>query len=181
MMLALALLLAGFSGCGEPQGGTTRAPDQITDPEARRVFEMPTDPNILEVGHFYAQHRHWIWNADFSRVRGTRISALYLYNETKKGVFGEGIIRPRLYLLERVEGGGKQPLLLKEWEFDVDTARQFRVIRPSIQGYGYGLPLYWDDLDLSDKEIRIVVTFERPDGVDIPSSKKDLIVPAGNF
>jgi len=70
-----------------------------------------------------------------------------------------------------------EPRLIKEWEFDVEAAKPFRSKKPSIQGYGYRLPLDWGELDLAGREIRVIVSFERPDGRVIESSKKDLIVP----
>lgn len=156
---------------------TSAETKETLSPEARRVMQMPTDPNIIQVGHYYTFHRHWIWTRDQSRVNGTWISALYLFGNKEKGVFGDGIIRPRLYQHVKNERGGVEFQLIKEWAFDVDEARPFRCVKPSFQGYGYKLPLSWGDLDLSGKEVRMIVTFERRDGRPVESSKKDLIVP----
>lgn len=169
----LALSSLAIWGCD----ATPHGEDVELTPEARRALAMKPDPNVIEVGHYYSPYRHWIWTEDQSRVRGTWISSLYLYGNQQKGVFGDGVIRPRIYLLQRKERGGVEPKLLQEWAFDVEAATFFRSKKPSIQGYGYKLPLEWGDLDLSGKEIRVIVTFERADGRTIESSKKDLIVP----
>ena len=54
--------------------------------------------------------------------------------------------------------------LIKEWAFDVEQAMPFRAKKKSRWGWGYGLFLTWNDLDLRGKEVRLVITFERADG-----------------
>jgi hypothetical protein len=46
-------------------------------------------------------------------------------------------------------------------------------------GHGYALPLFWGDVPLEGKEVRVVVGFQRPDGNIISSSKMDAMVPTG--
>jgi hypothetical protein len=175
LSMVLQVLFIGQGGCNSP----SKTEDVQVSERAKRVLRMKPDPNIIEVGHFYTPFRHWIWTEDQARVQGTWISSLYLYGNTQKGVFGDGIIRPRVYLLERNERGGMEPRLIKEWAFDVEAAMPFRSMTASVQGYGYRLPLVWGDLDLTGKEIRVIVVFERRDGRPVPSSKMDLMPVPG--
>lgn len=177
--LAAAGLAAG-AGCAP--GGTAGA-NRTADRNAKRaptpqeVMQMPLEPNIVQVATHYSTFNPWIWAADKSKPRGLVISSVYLSRAEPKGVFGDGIIRARLYTLEPTPEGGQKPVLVKEWPFDVEQAMPWRAKKETAMGWGYRLPLDWGDLDLSGKEIRVIVAFERPDGRIVESGKKDFRVP----
>jgi hypothetical protein len=181
LILGLAVA-SGLAGCQNTGGSryTTTAP--AMDPEFEKVYYMPTEPSITQVAVVYDTYSAWIWNEDRSRIRGIKVGPVYLGGPTGKGVFGDGTIRPRLYRLDRAADGNLKPTLLKEWSFNVEEARLWRMKRQTVWGWGYGLPLVWDDPSLIGPDVdqvRIVVSFERSDGRMVNSSNKDLRVPKG--
>jgi hypothetical protein len=158
-------------GCAAPgQGGGTWE---------NEVRHEPLETNVVRVAAYYPSHNPWIWNDTRTQVRGIVISALYLEGPDVLGVFGDGIIRPRVYVYDPNDIGGEHPRLAKEWVFNVEDARPYRSTRRTLLGDGYRLHLVWDDeLDLSGQHIRMVVAFERRDGTYIYSGKKDFRVPS---
>jgi hypothetical protein len=130
------------------------------------------------VAAYYPPYNPWVWNDTRTHVRGIVISALYLEGPNVLGVFGDGIIRPRLYVLGEDGDKNSKPQLVKEWSFEPEEAMPFRSKKRTMLGRGYRLHLIWgDELDLSGKDIRMVVVFERRDGVLLYSGKKDFQVP----
>jgi len=171
------MLLAGLAaGCQpHPLGG--QPGQRLT---AAQLANMPLEKNVTGVAAFYAPYSPWIWNDDRSKVIGIVINPLYLVGPDSLGVFGDGVIEPRIYVLEGPPGSDvKTPRLVKEWFFDPQQALQWRAKKRTVWGWGYVLWLIWgDELDLAGKEIRITVSFERSDGKVFHSGKKDYLVPA---
>ena len=169
LMGACACAALGLVGCAapgpdSPWGGATRA--------------EPLEQNIVRIAAYYPSHNPWIWDDARTRVRGIVISALYLEGPDVLGVFGDGVIRPRLYLYDPAGAANTQTHLVKEWSFDVEEARPFRSTKRTLLGNGYRFHLIWgDELDLSGQSIRMVVVFDRRDGTLIYSGKKDFRVP----
>lgn len=180
VMLGL-LVGVGLSGCEAPGNNVQgyRPGDRLPTPA--EVAALPPAPNVVNVVAFYTPFQHWHWTQDRSRVRGIIVNAMYLMNPEGRGVFGDGVIRPRLYLLERTERGGQRPVLLREWSFTVEEATPFRSKKPTVLGWGYMLPLNWEELDLTGREIRLIIAFERADGVIVESSKLDTRVPGAKL
>jgi hypothetical protein len=129
---------------------------------------------------FYPSISPWIFTDDRSRVRGIVIASLYLGGPNHLGVFGDGIIRPRVYVLDTGKKDPEPPQLVKEWSFEPEEALGFRSKKRTMVGYGYRFHLFWDDdLDLAGKDIRMTVVFERRDGMLIHSGRKEFRVPGG--
>ena len=170
LLMASVVCVSVLAGCQDPH---TQSP-------AAKVATMPTEPDIIKI-LFFVKDRYscWLYTEDKSRVHGIYISGLYLIGPGGKGVFGDGVINPKLYILEKDAKGRRTPQLVKEWSFTVAEAMQWRSKKETMLGYGYALPLLWGDLSLDNKEARIVVQFERPDGKVIASSKLDAMVPPG--
>lgn len=173
MVAAGVILGALLSGCQLPEAQTA-GPGQAAVPAVARV---PTEPNVVKVVAIYTSPSPWIWNEDKDRVLGIYVSGLYLLGPKGRGVFGDGVIRPRIYLVETGPDGTKHPKLVRELSFTVEEAIPFRGKQPRPAGWGYGLPVSFGDLDLSGREIQVVICFERSDGGVVPSSKKTFIVP----
>ena len=171
------MIVSGLAGC-DPAAGGIRPP--VRDSAADKVARMPTEPNILNVVAVYNPYTPWLWTEDKARARGIYIGGLYLIGPNWQGVFGDGVIKPRLYVMERQPDGTKAPVLVKEWSFGVEEVLPFRGKMRSKLGWGYGLPLDWGDLNLGGREIRVVVAFEGSDAQIVTSAKKDLIVPPGS-
>jgi|GEM_PF-809739 len=154
----------------------TRGPVKAT---ASETEQLPVDPTIVRVAAYYDPFNPWMWDESRSRVVGIVVSRLYLGGgRNGLGVFGDGVIRPRVFLLDNDKTNPKPPQLVKEWSFDVQQAVPFRSTKRTAQGWGYGLPLAFDEgTNLAGKEIRIIVAFERRDGMVLQSGKKDFRVP----
>lgn len=180
--LWLAIALSGCTeNTGSPQtqpaqGGWFASARQNSDPTPEEVARM-LEPNVLGISCLYSPNDPWLWNTDHTRVRGIRINALYLQGPNYTGVFGDGIIRPKLFVSTRDEQGQVQYPLIKEWSLDVDQAMLFRAKKRVRAGWGYSLFLDWGDLDLSGRTVRLIVQFERADGIMITGGKKDFQVP----
>lgn len=138
---------------------------------------MPTEPNVTAVVAFYKSASPFWWNADKTRVAGIFVSAVYLVGPKGLGVFGDGTIRPRMSVVETGKDGKQHIRLVKEWSFSVEQAVPFRAKEKKPLGWGYGIPLPLGDLDVSGREIQMVVCFERNDGRLVPSSKQTFLVP----
>lgn len=172
----LALAAAGVllaAGCVQPEQGLGGPDGAIVDTVAR----MPTEPSVVSVVAFYKSTAPWLWNADRTRVSGIYVSALYLLGSKGLGVFGDGIIRPRMFVVETGKDGKRQARVVKEWAFNVEEAVPFRAKEKKTLGWGYGLPLPFGDLDVSGREIQMVICFERSDGRLVTSSKQTFLVP----
>jgi len=166
-------ICAILSGCTPPEGMTTAPGDSA----AKDVARVPTEPNVVNVVAIYNSISPWIYDRDKVKIRGIYVSGLYLLGPKGYGVFGDGVIQPRLYVIERGPDGKKQPKMVKEWSFTVEEAIPFRGKQKRTPGWGYGLPLIFDDLDLAGREVQMIVDFERNDGRIVPGSKQTFIVP----
>lgn len=179
--LVAALLAAWVAGCtensasqGRSDGGYTPPPGHEPTPdEVARMLE----PNVLGVSCLYDPLSPWLWNSEHTRVCGVKINALYLQGAKYTGVFGDGVIRPRLLVAGRDEQGKVEYRLIKEWTFDVQQAMPFRAKKQTRAGWGYALFLNWGELDLGGRSVRLIVDFQRSDGIVISGSKKDFRVP----
>lgn len=172
---AVALTMA----CLPPEGSPSRDPNTLPPgtATAEQVARMTVEPNISAVAAFYDANRWWLKSPDQSGITGIKVGALYLFGPKGMGVFGEGVIRPKLYILERKPDGSRTPVLAKEWSFDINQAIPLRAKKPTAMGWGYALFLDWGDLELAGKEIRMIISFERPDGHVVQSGKRDFRVP----
>jgi len=171
---AAIVVCAILTGCQPPQEGMTAAPAGSGVDDVARV---PTEPNVVNVVAIYNSISPWLYDRDHAKVQGIYVSGLYLLGPKGYGVFGDGVIRPRLYVLERRPDGRKEPKLTKEWSFTVEEAIPWRGKQKRTPGWGYGLPLEFDDIDLAGREIQMIVAFERTDGRIVRSSKQTFIVP----
>lgn len=173
VLVAAGALLA--AGCVQPGQGPAARPDDAMTHAAARI---PTEPNVVSAVAFYKSMSPWLWNADQTKVSGIYVSALYLLGPKSLGVFGDGTIRPRMFVVEPGKDGRKHTRQIKEWSFNVEEAIPFRAKEKRTLGWGYGIPLgFGDDLDVSGREIQMVICFERNDGRLVTSSKQTFLVP----
>lgn len=174
LMSVLPVLV--LTGCQDANKGA--GPHRQPTPE--EVLRMPVDYNINTIAVFINPNSSWIWTEDRSHVQGMLVSSLYLLGHDGKGVFGDGVIRPRLYVIESTPDGRKKQTLFKEWAFDVEDALPFRIKKPAALGWGYGLlPLDWGETDLGGRDIRVVISFERSDGRVLNHRGVSFRVPLG--
>lgn len=89
-----------------------------------------------------------------------------------KGFFGDGTIIVQLFQDATKPGERTKMTLAHSWELSPDDAYPWRAREMSLLGWGYGLRLQWPkELDLSGKNIAILVSYRRTDGRLISSSK----------
>lgn len=162
-------------GCQDPNQRAKR-PEDKPDPTPQQVAGM-LEPNVLGVACYYDSFNPWIWNEDRTVVRGLKINALYLRGPNSIGVFGDGIIHPKLYVAYHDDQGKLAYKMVKEWTFDVQQAMPFRAKKRTKVGWGYALFLNWGDLNVQGRDVRLIVSFDRADGVMIAGSKKDFKIP----
>lgn len=173
------LFIPALAGC---QAGNQPGAPTVTvaaGPPTREEALRNTESNIIGVVAYYHPSNPWLWNEDRSRVVGVRVQALYLVGPREKGVFGDGIIRPKIYVRDRrTADPDQQWKLVREWAFQPEDILLYRTKEPTVQGYGYLLPLRWgEQIDLSNQEIRIIINYERIDGLFPRPSTKNLRVP----
>jgi hypothetical protein len=186
--MPLFLLGAVLFGCQQnslsPQAQPVQASMAMGEPDrpppTPQQVALMLEPNVLGVSCFYDPINPWLWNTEHTVVRGIKINALYLRGPNYTGVFGNGVIRPKLLVSSRDEQGKIQYKLVKEWSFDVNQAMPFRAKKRMKAGWGYALFLNWGDMDLTGRSLRLIVNFERADGIIISGSKKDFRVPKSN-
>lgn len=173
LVLACALI-TGAAGCQAPSGGGAQGPVTATP---QQVAEM-LDPNVVGVVAYYDPYNPWLWNENRTRPRGIVIQALYLEgNRPGKGVFGDGVISPRMYVRTVDDQGEPDWKLAKEWNFTAAESIPYRSKKQTTQGWGYRFHLPWGDLDIAGREIRMIVQYRRSDGRTMLSGKKDFRVP----
>jgi hypothetical protein len=181
--VALIVASAGIvAGCAGGQNNQTQSPTPMSGkddpaPTPAQVARM-IEPNVLGIACLYDPFSPWIWNTEHTQVKGVRIAALYLLGPNSTGVFGDGTIHPRMYLAYKDAQGKLDYKLIKEWSFDTQQAMPFRAKKRVRWGWGYGLFLPLGDMDLTGKDIRLTVSFERIDGLVITGNKKDFRIPA---
>jgi len=176
--LSAALLSTGCTNQLQTTQPQARDNSKSAQPTPAQVRQM-IDPNVVGVAAFYDPFNPWLWTEDHGKPRGLLIRALYLQGSKGKGVFGDGTIRPKLYVRE-IQNGQEQWQLAKEWSYTVDQAMNYRTNREFALGWGYRLGLPWGDLNLAGREVRIIVEFERNNGQIVASDKKDFLVPGRN-
>ncbi|MHC4797632.1 MAG: hypothetical protein ACYTF1_13395, partial [Planctomycetota bacterium] len=93
----------------------------MKEPTPIQVAQM-LEPNVTGVFAHYDAINPFIWTEDEAYPRGVVIKALYLQGPDGKGVFGDGIIRPRVYVSVEKPDGEKDWQLLKEWNYEVEKA-----------------------------------------------------------
>lgn len=170
--VATMLIVLMVSGCR----GRNRKEKVSRNPTPEQVAQM-LETNIVNVHAYIDAINCWVWNEDRTAPRGIVIKALYLEGPSG-GVFGDGIIRPKLFVAYRDDEGKRRWHLAKEWSYDVEDAMPFRTKKRFMAGWGYQLYLVWgDELDLTGQEVRLIVEFERRDGIVVRSGKTDRKVP----
>ena len=154
---------------------TSNKPEREPTPD--EVARMK-DPNVLNVVCFYAVEP-WMWNTERSTVIGIQVPAMYLLGKDSLGVFGDGVIRYQMYVDQNDRPGGDPDLkLFKEIKYTTEEAIPFRSKKRTGMGWGYALFMPCEELgQMGGKKIRLVVSFERLDGIVRNSETKDYRVP----
>jgi hypothetical protein len=191
---ALLALLGLLPGCtpqpARSKPGVTIVPETHTPPKAPPGPD-PYKMTVEEVEHaplardIVAVHTHynlfpWLqFDPTDPRPQGLVISALFLVsNKTGKGAFADGLITVKMYRVDRDEQRRETRTLVHTWDFTTQQALPYRAVKRTVIGQGYQLHLRWPkDMDLTRREIIVIVEFTRPDGAVIRGGTKFLKVP----
>jgi len=143
------------------------------------VEHAPLETDIVKVHTHYNLFPWLQFDLTDSRPQGFMISSLFLISgKTGKGVFADGLITVKMYRIDRDPQGRETRTLVQTWQFTPKQALPYRAVRRTVVGEGYQLHLRWaDDLELTNREIMVVVEFTRRDGKVISSGAKSFKVP----
>lgn len=153
------------------------------DSSVRQALAAPLTADIIKVATYYANNPFLSFDDQADpNPEGFKVAYYAVSGSEKKGVYGDGIIRFKMYAVRR-DHAKQAPRgeLVKTWEFTPQQALGWRVNRRSEMGWPYQFYLNWEDADVAGEEIRIVPEFVRLDGRVIRGSPKDLKVPPRKF
>lgn len=163
MPVVFSAALLALAGC---QAFTPRGPNEI-DP-----LSIETRDDIVQVVAYWPQTA-WTYDSD-GNPKGIRPAVYFVSGQLQKGAFVSGPIT--ISVSEVSEGGAGERSgfrLLHEWRFDSAVHRSFRIAKKAITGYYYGFPLdFPPGVDVTGKEVEIVVAYRRSDGREIKSTPK---------
>lgn len=144
-----------------------------------QTLELGLSRDIVRVSTFYNNQRPWL-NFDQPPTnvpQGFKCTVFLSNSKSALGCVGDGVLHVEMFRVDDVPGGQPVRTPIKKWSYDVQQAAFFRVKEPGPYGLGYGLRLNWDDADVAGREIVVVMSFERRDGVIIHGVPKYLKVP----
>ncbi len=177
----VVVLLGLLAGCA----ATPMQNDQMTADYRKTMMTVPEVENAKLSGNIGLVHPSfnifpWLqFDPADPRPQGFAVQSLYLIdNKTERGVFADGTIVVRMYRVDREPDGRETRPLVHTWRLNPAQAMPFRSHRRTVFGVGYMLLLQWPkNLDVLNREIMVIVEFERPDGKVISSHPKFLKVP----
>jgi len=176
ILIALASIAALFANCGPmpEQGWSTSGASgsQADDPG--------TESNIIRVFKFISADPWLCFNNDGTgRIDGVRLTVYLEGTRQPKGVFGSGTIIVEMYRLDHDPRKGETATLVHKWELPADQAYPWRAKKPTGMGWGYGLRLQWPaGVDVSGRQVALVVKYRREDGGVVSSSRQVMRVPS---
>lgn len=183
-LLAAAALAAPLAGCqGQRPAGSISGNPDWRDPNPGRPgkeidpLKVETRDDIISIVTFW-DPVPWLWDTPRGVV-GFRVPVHFVSGTTERGAFVPGIIRCRIYTMERDEEGRLTRTLAHEWEFDEAASTNYRVRRLAVTGYYYGFMLTWPpEAKINGREVDIEFSYERKDGRVVNSRAKRYAVPA---
>lgn len=151
------------------------------DRQVSKAMRTPLDPDITAIYSFYSNYPFMSFDeAGDPNPEGLKVSAFYaVSSKTKLGAYADGVIRFKMYRVQRPPGEEPVGKLVKIWEFDPEQARGWRVGRevPHL-GWPYQFHLNWGEADVYGQEVRLVPEFEGWDGQIIRGSARSFRVPS---
>ncbi len=176
---ASAVFLYACGACAlHPDGRQT----QDRGADSRRIDEVdrppPDDPNVIAVRKFISQEPWLTFSRDGSRDPEGFKATVYLESgSTGRGVFGDGLLRVVLFIVDRAADGTERLTPMKQWQFTPEQSFPWRAAKRTWLGWGYGLRLPWTGIDPCGREIQLVFEFVRRDGQAVVSEPVRLRVP----
>ncbi len=160
-------------------------------PHVQQTRDAPLFDDVTNIMAFI-RPKPWINfdPSDPTKVNGLAINMYLISASTQKGVFGSGTIR--VVLLEDEpsqagegsEAGGpeREPKKVHEWALSPEQAMPYRVMRRPNRRYamgaGYQLRLSWGDADLRHRRVKVILKYERADGLLVVRKPFHLHIPA---
>ncbi len=162
-------ILLSLWGCNGPL---------FVDPQVREAMNVPLDPDIIRVHTLYGNNIFMSFDsAGDVNPEGFRVTYYAVSSQTRKGAYGDGLIRIKLFVVRHPPDQAPVGELVKTWEYTPEQAMGWRVKKQAIGGWPYEFFLNWGDADVYGQEIRIVPEFVRKDGAVVRGSPKSLKVP----
>ena len=140
--------------------------------------------DVVAIRQFYEMDP-WVRD-DEGRIVGIRsrvyfVAATRSDEEVPKGVFVPGTIRAQLFAVVLRPDGRYERQAVHEWTLDQQQARGYRVTRRSAMGESYGLVYRWPpSVDVSGKEVQVVLSYQRQDGEIISHRGSRFPVPVSS-
>jgi hypothetical protein len=174
-LLLVSISLAAIVGCDRAGGRSAKPSAGLRTAEETR--EAPAEATIVKVLTIWQAQPSIIDPTDGVTPIGLQLT-LYLIDDQQRGVFGDGIIRLRMVVVDRDPTGrvlDRQQV--KTWEWTTAQAIPFRSRRVTYLGQGYGLLATWGDVDVLGKEIEVHPEFVRQDNRIVTGAVKSLKIP----
>ncbi len=135
--------------------------------------------DIVRISPFYSTRAIWLNFEDppTNVPQGLKFTVFLGTANQKLGMFGDGTMLVEMFRVEKDDQGKPVRVPVKKWSYNTKQCYPFRSKRRTRYGWGYGLRLPWGDVDVLGKEIVLVVSFKRLDGMIIHSQPKYLKVP----
>jgi hypothetical protein len=112
------------------------------------------------------------------RIEGFKCNLYLLSRETGRGVHTTGVLQTRMFLRQKMPDGSNARAEVCSWTQPLEDTP--RTTRRYELGWAYQPHYYWGDLDLSGKEIEIVMWYESPTGRKIYAQSRRDKVPFRN-
>jgi len=139
---------------------------------------VPTRDDIASIVQFWPTVP-WIKDGATGRVNGFRATVYFISSADELGAFVSGTIMARVFVLTPDARGNVERRPVYQWGLDEQAAMPFRVRKRATGGYYYGMVLKWpDELDLSGRQVEIVFSYIRGDGVEVKATPRSYRVPA---
>ncbi len=161
MLPVIAVALSGLGGCALPPKQATPVSDSSEVARVVCFFDLNPFLSFDEEGD--------------PNPEGFRTTVVLASRKTGKGIAADGVVRAKMYRVDRVTPDKTARTLLREWA--VDTAG-LTTFKSGALGEGYKLEFQWaKEDDVLGHEVEIVVSFEGRDGRVIRSQTKAQRVP----
>ena len=174
-LLLVSVGLLAIVGCESAGGRAARPSAGLRSAEETR--KAPTEAKIVKVLTIWQAQPLIIDPNDGITPLGFQLT-LYLIDDQQRGVFGDGMIRLRMVVVERDPAGRVlEKRQVKTWEWTTAQAIPFRSKRVTYLGQGYGLLATWGDVDVLGKEVEVHPEFVRRDNRIVTGAAKSLKIP----
>ena len=141
--------------------------------------DAPIESQIVRVNKFFSSNPWLNFEGDgTNRIDGIRFTVYLEGPNGPSGVFGTGRMIVTMFRIDQLPDGSESVSQIYDWDLPPEKAYAWRAKKKTAMGWGYGIRLNWDkNMDLSGKQIAIIVKYIREDKSVVTSSRQVLKVP----